>query len=101
MCANKVVSIELEWAYTPESYFKEPRTISLDGGSIKIDKGMALAKLAPKAFRDNAALADDIDDQVENFFHDAQMKSNRTYKLSMPLKITVFNDGRRIVSAFK
>lgn len=62
---------------------------------------MVLATIAPKAFKGNAELADDIDSQVENFFHDAQMKTNRPYELGMPLKTIVYDDGSRKVSPFK
>jgi hypothetical protein len=95
---SNIVSIFLEWVYTPENYFEGPVTISFEGGEIEIDQGKVLAEVAPEVFAGNADLADDLDDTVENRFHDAQLKNNRSYDLSMPFKVVVRADGSRIVT---
>lgn len=96
---GKIVSVYLEWVYTPENYFETPVTISFDGGAIEIDQGKVLAEIDPSAFKGNKDLAEDLDDQVENRFHDAQIENNRPYDLSMPFKVIVRDDGSKTVTA--
>lgn len=95
---SKIVSIYLEWVYTPENYFEGPVTISFDGGAIEIDRGKVLARIEPEMFIENKELAEDLDDQVENRFHDAQLENHRSYDLSMPFKVVVRDDGSKTVT---
>jgi hypothetical protein len=95
---SKIVSIHLEWVYTPENYFEGPITISFEGGEIEIDQGKVLAEISPEIFAGNQDLADDLDDRVENRFHDAQRVNNRSYELSMPFKVIVRDDGSKVVT---
>jgi hypothetical protein len=96
MC--KIVSIYLEWVYTPENFFEAPVTISCEGGAIEIDRGKVLAEIDPEAFADNEDLAENLDDEVENRFHDAQVTNNKTYELSMPFKVILRDDGSKTVT---
>lgn len=96
MC--KIVSICLEWVYTPENFFEAPVTISFAGAAIEIDRGKVLAEIDPEAFADNKDLAENLDDKVENRFHDAQIKTNKKYELSMPFKVILREDGSKTVT---
>lgn len=96
MC--KIVSIYLEWVYTPENFFEAPVTISCAGGAIEIDRGKVLAEIDPEVFADNEDLAENLDDEVENRFHDAQVTNNKTYELSMPFKVILRDDGSKTVA---
>ena len=49
-------------------------------------------------FEGNDDLAEDLDEQVENRFHDAQLESNKSYELSMPFKVIVRDDGSKTVT---
>lgn len=95
---SKIVSIYLEWVYTPENYFEGPVSISFEGGAIEIDRGKVLAQINPEMFEGNDDLAEDLDEQVENRFHDAQLESNKSYELSMPFKVIVRDDGSKTVT---
>lgn len=95
---NGVVSIQIEWVYTPENYFQSPLSIPIDGGRIEIVKGTVRAKIDPKAINVDQSIAEQLDDKVENLFHDEQLKSHKPYELGMPFKVVIRDDGSRTVS---
>ena len=95
---SKIVSVYMEWAYTPENYFEAPVTISFEGGKIEIYRGKVFAEISPESFAGNVDLVEDLDDKVENRFHDAQLQTNRSYELSMPFKVVVRDDGSKTVT---
>ena len=95
---NGVVSIQIEWVYTPENYFLKPLSIPIKGGSIEIKEGTVRAKIDPKTVGVNQLVTERLDDQVENLFHDEQLRSHKAYELSMPFKVVIGNDGSRTVS---
>jgi hypothetical protein len=95
---NGVASIQFEWVYTPEDYFHKPLSISCKGGTIEIKKGIILAEVDPHAIKADQSIEQKLDDQVENLFHEEQVRNKKPYELGMPFKVTVNNDGSRIVS---
>ena len=95
---NGVVSIQYEWAYTPEDYFHKPVSLECKAGSITIDNGTVKAVIDPGNFKVDESTAEKLDKYVENLFHDEQIKSQKTYELSMPFKVIIKEDGSRTVS---
>ena len=95
---SRIVSIYMEWVYTPENYFEAPVTISFEGGTIEIYQGKVCAEISPESYAGNVDLAGDLDDKVENRFHDTQLQTNRSYELSMPFKVIVRDDGSKTVT---
>jgi len=94
-----VVSVQMEWAYSPEDYFDRIITIPFNGGNISMNKGKVLAEIDPSIYEKNRSLPDYLDKIVENKFHLVQQKANRSYELGLPCKRIIRSDGSRIVSA--
>lgn len=96
-CMNGVVSIQYEWVYTPEDYFHNPLYIPCDGGSISIKNGTVKAEIDPDTVKVDESVTEKIDEQVENLFHEQQIKIHKPYELSIPFKIIIKEDGSRTV----
>ena len=96
MC--KIVSVYLEWVYTPDNFFEAPVSITCAGAAVEIDRGKVVAEIYPEAFAGNKDLSKNLDDEVENRFHDAQLITNKKYELSMPFKVIVRDDGSKTVT---
>ena len=73
-------------------------SIAFDGGTIEIDNGKVKALLDPLVFKENRALAEELDDRIENLFHDEQAKNHKQYDLGMPFVVLVRNDGSTMIS---
>ena len=95
---NPIVLIEIEWIYTPEDYFNKKESISVVGGGIVIKGGVVKAKIDPEVFASKQSLANELDDLIENFFHDQQIKIQKPYELSMPFLVITREDGSREVT---
>ena len=95
---NSVASIQFEWVYTPENYFRGTLIIPCEGGNILIKNGIVKAEIDPKALNVDESTAKKLDSQVENLFHDEQVKSQKRYELSMPFKVIIKKDGSRTVT---
>ena len=95
---NDIVSIQLEWVYTPEDYFHQPLSIPCEGGNIVINNGSVMAEIDPHVGKGSRSIAEKLDDQVETLFHDERIKSQKPYELGMPFKVVIKKDGSRIVS---
>ena len=63
-----VISIQLEWTYTPATYLEEPVSLEFNGGSIKIDNGKAIATLEPIFFDENKKIRNVLTQKIENYF---------------------------------
>jgi hypothetical protein len=95
---NRVVLTQLEWVYTPEDYFHRPLAISCEAGNIVIENGFVKVEIDPLALKDDQLIVEKLYDQVKNLFREEQEKSQIPYELSMPYKVSIEQDGRRIVS---
>lgn len=95
---NGVVSLSLEWVYTPENYFQNEVSIAFDGGTIEIDNGTVKALVDPLVFKKNRALAEELDDRIENLFHDEQARNHKQYDLGMPFVVLIRKDGSTMIS---
>ena len=95
---NGVVSISLEWVYTPDNYFQDEVSLAFEGGTIEIEKGTVKALVDPLLFKTNRSLAEELDDRIENLFHDEQVKTHKQYELGMPFVVLVRNDGSTMIS---
>ena len=90
---NPIVLIEIEWVYTPEDYFYKKESIPIAGGGIVIKDGVVKAKIDPEVFASKQSLVNELDDLIENFFHDQQIKIQKPYELSMPFLVITREDG--------
>src|SRR5690606_38348764 len=51
--AENVVSVQLDWSYSPATYLEEPISLPFDGGIILINDGKAVTVLEPSFFEAN------------------------------------------------
>lgn len=117
---NAITSIHFEWNYSPENFFRNSLSVPFDAGTIEISNGIVTAKIDPTILQvdqlpsdesDNQndkiaekldeqidTLVEKIDDQIEKLFHSEQKKTQISYKLGLPFKIVVRNDGSELVA---
>ena len=95
---NRVVFTRLEWVYTPEDYFHRPLSILCEAGNIVIEGGTVRVEIDPLALKDNQSIVEKLYDQVKDLFREEREKRQIPYELSMPFKVSIEQDGSRIVS---
>ena len=117
---NGFASIHFEWVYSPENFFQGNHSIPYEEGTIEIGNGIVTAKIDTTKLRVDQSnidesgdqeyelaeklddqideLAQKIDDHIETLFHNEQKKTNKSYRLGLPFKIVVRDDGSEIVT---
>jgi len=66
---NKVISIQLEWKYTPPDYLEEAISISEQGIELSISNGLSIANIEPSLFEDNPEISKDLTGAIESRLH--------------------------------
>lgn len=92
---NPVVSIELEWNYTPLNYLEEPLNLVYDGVSLNIQNGKGIAKITPEEFEQNSSLKEDLHHLVESRFNAVQIFNHKSFELSSPSRTDLREDGKK------
>jgi len=92
---NQIVSIELEWNYTPPGYFEEPLSLNFDGILLDVDNGIAIAKITPAQFENNECIKEDLNSLLESRFHAVQIFNHKDFELHKPSRTDITEDGRK------
>lgn len=92
---SRVVSIELEWNYTPVNYLEEPVQLVYDGINIEIKDGKSIAKINPETFAQSSSIQDDLDHVVKSRLHAAQLFNHKNFILSKPSRTDLREDGKK------
>jgi hypothetical protein len=92
---SPVVSIELEWNYTPLNYLEEPINLVYDGVSLDIQNGKVLAKITPEQFEQNSTIKEDLHHLVKSRFHAVQIFNHKDFELSSPSRTDLREDGKK------
>ena len=71
---NPIVSIELEWSYSPLNYFEEPLILNFDEILLNVDNGTAMAKVTPAQLANNSCIKDELNSLLESRFHAIQTR---------------------------
>lgn len=53
---SKVITVQLEWKYSPETYLEGSVKILFDGGDLEIKDGIAIAKIDPNLYHTNSLI---------------------------------------------
>ena len=53
---SKIVSVQLEWKYSPETYLEEPISIPFDVGDLEIKDGVAIARIDPEKYHSDSSI---------------------------------------------
>lgn len=92
---SPVVSIELEWNYTPLNYLEEPINLVYDGVSLDIQNGKGLAKITPEQFKQNPNIKENLHHFVESRFHAAQIFNHKDFRLSSPSRTDLRENSKK------
>ncbi len=92
---NPIVSIELEWNYTPPRYFEEPLSLNFDGTFLNVDNGIAIAKITPAKFENNSHIKEDLHSLLESRFHAVQIFNHKDFELHKPSRTDLAEDGKK------
>ncbi|HNW02723.1 MAG TPA: hypothetical protein PKH04_11685 [Burkholderiaceae bacterium] len=92
---SKVVAVQLEWKYSPETYLEEPILISFEEGDLEIKDGLAIAKIVPDLYHLNSSLREELTRQIENRLHAVQIMTHKDFELSKPSRTEIREDGSK------
>ena len=92
---SKVVTVQLEWKYTPSNYLEEPILIPFEGGELEIKEGFAIANIDPPLFHDNESIKEDLTRQIESWLHAVQIMMHKDFELSKPTRTDIREDGKK------
>jgi len=92
---SKVLTVQLEWKYSPESYLEEPISILFEGGDLEIKDGIAVANIDPEAFNADSSILEDLTRQIESRLHAVQIMTHKDFELSKPSRTDIREDGKK------
>jgi len=92
---SKVIAVQLEWKYTPETYLEEPISISFEGGDLNIGNGVAIAKIEPAVYHSSSSIQKDLTRQIESRLHAVQMMTHEDFDLSKASRTDLREDGKK------
>lgn len=92
---SKVITVQLEWKYSPETYLEEPITISFEGGDLEIKDGVAIAKINPDLYHADSSIREVLTRQIESRLHAIQIMTHRDFELSKSSRTDIREDGKK------
>lgn len=94
---SKVVTVQLEWTYTPKNYLEEPVQITGDQYNLLITEGVAVAIIEPSLFAQKKDINERLTALVESRLQAVQIMKHSEYALSRPSRTEITDDGKRNV----
>ena len=92
---SKVVTVQLEWKYSPETYLEEPISISFEGADLEIEDGVAIARIDPDLYHTDSSIREDLTRQIESRLHAVQIMTHRDFELSKPSRTDIRENGTK------
>ena len=92
-----MVTINLDWTYTPKEYFEQPFVIEVEGIEITLDKGRIEVILDAQVFDQDPSISKRLDRHVRAMFMGIKLLSHKKFTLSQVNVVRVNPDGPRIV----
>jgi hypothetical protein len=92
---SKVISVQLEWKYFPESYLEEPILIEFEGGRLDIKDGVAVAALNPEMFHANESIREELTKKIESRLYAVQIMTHDDFELSKASRTDIREDGKK------
>lgn len=93
-----VVTVVLEWTFSPPDYFEEAITISRQDYVMVIDMGKVSATIPLATYDADQSMRMSLHEALNGRFRGVQLINHRSFKLSNPTVIRVHPDGRRDIS---
>ena len=93
-----VVTVVLEWTFSPPDYFEEAITISRQDYVMVIDIGKVTATIPSATYDTDQSMRMSLHEALNDRLRGVQLISHRLFKLSNPTVIRVHPDGRRDIS---
>lgn len=91
---SKVISVQLEWQYSPENYLEEPILIEFQGVELEIKDGVAVAAIAPEVFHVDELIREELTKKIESRLHAVQIMTHKDFELSKPSRTDIREDGK-------
>lgn len=92
---SKVVTVQLEWKYSPETYLEEPISIPFAGGDLEIKDGVAIARIDPELYHADSTIREALTRQIESRLHAVMIMTHKDFELSKPFRADIRQDGKR------
>lgn len=92
---SKIVTVQLEWKYTPETYLEEPISITFEGGDIEIKDGVAIARIDPSLYHADSSIRKVLNQQIESRLQTVQIITHKDFELSKPSRTDIREDGNK------
>lgn len=92
---SNVLSVQLEWQYSPKTYLEEPILIEFEGGELEIKDGVAVATIEPEVFHADKSIREELTKKIESRLHAVQIMTHENFELSVPSRSDVREDGAR------
>lgn len=91
----KVVSVQLKWKYSPDTYLEEPVSIKFKGGTLEIKDGVALTDIDPEIFHADQSLREELTKKIESRLHAVQIMTHKDFELSKSSRTDLQEDGKK------
>lgn len=91
---SKVIIVQLEWKYSPETYLEESIKILFNGGDLEIKDGVAIAKIDPNLYHTNSSIREVLTRKIENRLYAVQLLTHKDFELSKPTRADIRTDGK-------
>lgn len=92
---SQVVTVQLEWKYSPETYLEEPILIPFAGGDLEIKDGVAIARIDPELYHADSTIREALTRQIESRLHAVMIMTHKDFELSKPFRADIRQDGKR------
>jgi len=90
---SPVVTVKLEWNYTPSDYLEEPINLVYDGITVDLKDGKGIARIAHEKFEQNSSMQEELQDLIESRFHAVQIFNHKIFELSKSSRTDLRADG--------
>src|SRR5690606_29745018 len=92
---SKVISVQLEWKYSPETYLEESILIKFEGGELEIKDGAAVTSIDPEVFHADESIREELTKKIESRLHAVQVMTHKDFELSKPTRTDIREDGKK------
>lgn len=92
---NRILTIQLEWKYSPVNYLEEPISISFETGDLDIKNGVAIANIDPDLYHADSSIQEVLTRQIESRLHAVQVMTHRDFELSGPSRTDIREDRKK------
>ncbi|PCJ25087.1 MAG: hypothetical protein COA96_08050 [SAR86 cluster bacterium] len=93
--SKEVVSVQLEWKYSPNSYLEESKSIPFAGGQLEIENGVAKTEVDSKLYYEEPSILDYLTKLIESELVAVQLETHNKFKLTKAGRTEIRADGSK------